>query len=1196
MEFPHYDGGDPLTWRMNCEYYFDMYGVPEMYKSRMAVLNFSEDMHDWFKCLAVGPNNMAWDKLVKEVMSRYQYNTIKHPVDEFKRVHQLGRVDGYIKKFEKARCRLLMVKPHLDEEFFIAGFVSGLKEELKHTVMMFEQKDLQGVYNCAIRVEAAHESQNKKAKEVVRNPKFQKLNFTKSRNDVEKKENQWQKPWQPNTNNNYQGMTFQQRRALGLCDKCNEKYFSGHKCATKTLNLIDENHDVVVEEISDDEELAQKKETKATGEDEVEQAIISMYSSNKNKVSSMKFKGYIGEIPMCALLDSGSTHSFVNPELVNELQLAVQHTNPMVVMVANDQKMVTDTKCDALQFNIQGHQFEKDMRQLNVQGYDIVLGLDWLVKLGPMKIDWGKGSIEFNQGGKEVKLQVKEEISEVQMVSEVDVDKELKKGSELLIAHLFEINEVGETSSNVRPELKEVLETFQAVFEEPKGLPPFRGIDHQIDLLPGTKPVNQRPYRYSYFQKLEIKKIVGELLKEGLIQPSTNPFASPVLLVKKKDGGWRMCIDYRRLNTSTVKNKFPIPIIEDLLDELHGSKIYSKIDLRAGYHQIRLKEGDANKTAFRTHEGHYEFLVMPFALTNAPATFQSLMNKVFKPYLRKFILVFFDDILGYSKSMKEHQEHLKVVLQVLVDNKLYAKLSKCEFGVTQLEYLGHIISPKGVATDRKKVEAMKQWAIPSNVKELRGFLGLTGYYRRFVKGYGVIAKPLTYQLKKNAFAWTKEADEAFTALKEAMSNVPVLAMPDFTQPFILETDASDKGIGVVLMQNRRPIAYLSKKLGVKNQALSTYEKEFLALLTAVQKWRHYLTGGPFIIRTDQISLKHLLEQRVNHMMQHKGLCKLMGLDYKIEYKRGVENKVADALSRQPLCQDGECLAVTELIPQWVEEIKESYQCDAWAQELQSKIQQHEASAHYTVHQGVIRYKGRIYVEKHGDWREKLMHEIHDSSVGGHSGMQATYKRLKSQFYWPHMKEEVYKHVSECHNCQQNKVEHIKLPGLLRPLPIPKEAWSSISLDFISGLPRSEGKDVILVVVDRLTKYAHLMALKHPYKAADVAQLFIENVYKLHGLPTDIVSDRDPLFTSKFWRELMDKLGIKLNLSTAYHPQSDGQTERVNQCIEGYLRGMLFNQAKKWVRWLPLAEYWYNTNYHTAIKTTPFQALYGYAPT
>jgi hypothetical protein len=358
-------------------------------------------------------------------------------------------------------------------------------------------------------------------------------------------------------------------------------------------------------------------------------------------------------------------------------------------------------------------------------------------------------------------------------------------------------------------------------------MPPERELEFTIDLKPGTEPIARTPYWMSTPELQELKMQLKELLDLGLIRPSVSPWGAPVIFIRKKDGSWRLCIDYRQLNKATIKNQYPLPRIDDLFDQMKGATVFSKIDLQSGYHQLRIKEDDIPKTAFKMRFGHYEFTVLPFGLTNAPGIFMSLMNGVFCEYLDKFVQVFIDDILIYSRTTEEHDEHLRLVLQCLREHKLYGKLSKCSFYQSRIHYLGHVISGEGIVVDPAKVEAIMEWPAPMNVTEVRSFMGLAGYYRRFVEGFSKIANPITELQKKNKkFVWTEKCAEAFRRLKELLTTAPILKVPDMDADFLVCTDASKEGLGRVLMQDGRVIAYISRKLRRHEENYATHDLEF----------------------------------------------------------------------------------------------------------------------------------------------------------------------------------------------------------------------------------------------------------------------------------------------------------------------------------------------------------------------------------
>ncbi|KAD7477187.1 hypothetical protein E3N88_00323 [Mikania micrantha] len=614
-----------------------------------------------------------------------------------------------------------------------------------------------------------------------------------------------------------------------------------------------------------------------------------------------------------------------------------------------------------------------------------------------------------------------------------------------------------------------------------------------------------------------------------------------------------MCVDYRALNKLTVADKYPIPNIDELLDELYGATIFSKIDLRSGYYQIRVNPDDIKKTAFRTHSVHYEFKVMSFGLTNAPSTFQAAMNDLFRPYLRRFVLVFFDNILIYSPLIEQHMDDLQTTLTLVVKHQFYAKLSKCCFGQAKVSFLGHIVSREGVQVDQDKISAVESWPVPTNVKEVQGFLGLTGYYRRFVRHYGLIARPLTCLTKKDGFHWNDEAQAAFLKLKQALILAPVLRLPNFSSPFVVESDASSEGVGAILIQDDHPIAYFSKALSFNNRLKSAYDRELLALVLAVQKWNHYLMGHHYFIKTDHYTLKFLLEKRVTIVEQQRLLLKLMPYNFSIIHRSGKENRGADALSRRPsqLC--------TLLLPKslTLTAIQESLHTDPFTHDIILKLTANSTAVpHFSLVDHLLLYKGRVVVPDNPTLRNTILQEAHDTPMGGHGGFLKTYKR---------------------------------------PLPIPNRIWEDISLDFIVGLPLSHKVDTIFVVVDRLSKYAHFLPLKHPFTAKMVANLFCKEIVRLHGFPRSIISDRDTIFLSNLWQELFRLGHTSLKMSTSYHPQTDGQTEVVNRCLEAYLRCFAHEQPLQWSSFLVWAEYSYNTGFHTSLQTTPFNVVYGRDP-
>ncbi len=551
--------------------------------------------------------------------------------------------------------------------------------------------------------------------------------------------------------------------------------------------------------------------------------------------------------------------------------------------------------------------------------------------------------------------------------------------------------------------------------------------------------------------------------------------------MKKKDGSLRPCIDYRGLNNITVKNTYPLPLMSSAFERLQGAGFFTKLDLRNAYHLVRIREGDEWKTAFNTPRGHFEYRVLPFGLSNAPAVFQALVNDVLRDMLNQFIYVYLDDILIFSHSLQEHVQHVRRVLQRLLENGLYVKAEKCVFHAQSVPFLGYIVSVEGMRMDPDRVQAVVDWPTPDSRKALQRFLGFANFYRRFIRSFSQLAAPLTALTSiKTPFRWSSAAEAAFTKLKGCFVSAPILIAPDPSRQFVVEVDASEVGVGAVLSQRSssddkvHPCAYFSHRLSPAERNYDIGNRELLAVKLALEEWRHWLEGSgvPFIVWTDHKNLEYIKSAKRLNSRQARWALFFGRFDFSISYRPGSKNIKPDAVS---------------------------------------------------------------------------------------------------------------------------KTSNRPSAGLLQPLSVPSRPWSHISLDFVTGLPASSGNTVVLTVVDRFSKAAHFIPLPKLPSARETAVAVIDHVFRIHGLPTDVVSDRGPQFVSKFWSEFCRLLGATVSLSSGYHPQSNGQTERANQDLERMLRCVASQNPSSWSQQLSWVEYAHNSLPVSGTGLSPFEGSLGYQP-
>ena len=891
-------------------------------------------------------------------------------------------------------------------------------------------------------------------------------------------------------------------------------------------------------------------------------------------------------------------------------------------------------------------------------------------------------------------------------------------------------------------------------------LAPNSEYDHAIDLEPGQHPPHMPIYNLSERELGILKEYLASALEKGWIRPSKSPAGAPILFVPKKDGSMRMCIDYRGLNKITVKNRFPLPLISELLDRLSHAKIFSKLDLRDAYHRLRIKEGDEWKTAFRTRYGHYEYRVMPFGLTNAPATFQSYIHQALGGLLDTICVVYLDDILIFSHFEEEHIEHVSMILERLRTWKLYAKRSKCTFHTTTTDFLGFVVSPYGVHMDPARVQSILEWPEPESYRDVQVFLGFANFYRRFIHDYSALARPLNDLIKaaqqegaksgkkkdlkflKREWEWPEDASAAFRTLRGAFTQAPVLRHFDPALPCMVISDASDAARAAILLQPQEdavngaqpqthwhPVAYYSLSFKGPELRYEIHDKELLAIVDAFKVWRHYLEGARHTVRviTDHNNLKYFMTTKVLNGRQARWAEKLAAYDFQIEYKKGESNpadgpsrrpdyfkgfkeetivanrslmlptlqqklevkgqpfaattaeaevalrcakstlrerspapggtslvapaitrraaRITDdesesdssdstdgnarsrtspgpqpdshdengSLARSPLAQSlvprSDASAAAEGESSWTEDppeqltefIKSVQDRDPFVAEHKARLASSDPDGNdwQFDQNGLLRCQGRVWIPRCEPLKLEILRRNHDDDVGGHYGTKRTTNILRMKYEWAKMRDDIQQYIKTCDVCQRSKARRHKPYGVLHPIAPPSEPHRDFSMDFITDLPPivQDGKvyDSVLVVIDRFSKHVRYIPTSKTVDAQGLAQLIYSEVTLNTGPPRSIISDRGTVFTSEYWQTICYELNVRRRMSTAFHPQTDGQTERQNQELENYLRVYCTYHQDNWLPLLKIAAYAYNSSFHESTKAQPLHLHTGVTP-
>jgi hypothetical protein len=807
-------------------------------------------------------------------------------------------------------------------------------------------------------------------------------------------------------------------------------------------------------------------------------------------------------------------------------------------------------------------------------GEDVILGTDFLAQYRA-RIDYDQGTIRL-------------------------------LGEEFEIMRVASIATVGKLDF-IKAEFPEVINEGGPL-KESKGLPPMR-IDTE------GPPVFQRPYRAPLTKRKVIEDQIDTMMEQGIISPSSSPWASPVILVGKKDGTSRFCVDYRRLNAVTRKDKYPLPHIQDIFDTVGKGKVFSVLDLRSGYWQLPVAAEDRAKTAFTCHVGQFEYNWVSFGLANGPSFFQRAINGVFKAHLGRFVMIFIDDIVIYSDNEAQHQEHLRQVFRLLSGAGLQIKLSKCTFMQPSVDLLGFRISAEGITPLEEKTRAISTLPPPKNVKAVRSFLGLANYYRQCVKDYARIAEPIVALTRKaTPWEWTEERQQAFDALKAALVSPAVMAHPDVDKPYSLFTDACDYSVGAVLVQCdeqgvERPIQYISHQLSGVQRRWATIEKEAYALIYALQKLRPYLLGAEYTVYTDHKPLRSLFTKEMNNTKIQRWAILLAEYNAKIEYRAGVHNIRADTLSRLPSESDLGEAKVAALKPEGIDEDQlpvdlgddldiEQVKADQRVEfaDFIAEATDPEGDWNYILYAGVL-FSERLPYQGAQEGPRLLLPQRHQKAAMrtaheevGHMSVSKTLKRVTEDNVWPGMRQDIRAFCAACPQCTLFRGNRVNV--LMQDVEVPVGPMQTVHLDFIGPFPESpKGDKYVLTAIDYLTGWAEAMPTPSQSARAIIDAIALD-FFTQHGKPLVFVNDNGQGFGSREWARFLEQSGVELRRSTPAHPQGNAKCERFNRTLKEAMLRIMDNQPREWYVKLPAALQAYRMATSDVTGFTPFFLLYG----